>query len=100
MRITDTAHTLARWHTDGEGPDFDAARRTVQQGLDVEETSEVLYRDLLTIEWSTGNRAAVRNTITRLQRMARTYDISLDDQTEDIIQLVQTGDPAVLAVGT
>ncbi|MGW7063528.1 LysM peptidoglycan-binding domain-containing protein [Streptomyces sp. NPDC054904] len=84
-RITDTAHTLACWHTDGDHPDLDAARRTVLKALEVEETSEVLYRDLLTIEWTAQNQAAVRKTVARLQQMARTYDITLDESTEDTI---------------
>lgn len=93
-RITDTAHTLARWHTDGDTPDLDAARRAVLHALEVEETSEVLYRDLLNIEWAAGNQAAIRRTIARLQQMARTYDITLDGPTEDTIQLVLSGRPA------
>ncbi|WP_030239859.1 AfsR/SARP family transcriptional regulator [Streptomyces lavendulae] len=84
-RITDTAHTLACWHTDSDTPDLDAARRTVLQALDVEETSEVLYRDLLTIDRAAGNTSAVRKTVARIQQMARTYDITLDDITEDTI---------------
>ncbi|MFD9411554.1 LysM peptidoglycan-binding domain-containing protein [Streptomyces sp. NPDC059989] len=93
-RITDTAHTLARWHADGALPDLDAARRTVHKGLEVEETSEVLYRDLLTIEWAAGNEAAVRRTVARIQQMARTYDLALEDATEDTITLVLSGKPA------
>ncbi|KOU53599.1 hypothetical protein ADK55_15340 [Streptomyces sp. WM4235] len=84
-RITDTAHTLARWHTDGDTPDLDAARHAVLQALDVEETSEVLYRDLLHIDWTAGNTTVVRKTVARLQQMARTYDITLADATEDTI---------------
>ncbi|MEV6683930.1 LysM peptidoglycan-binding domain-containing protein [Streptomyces sp. NPDC051130] len=94
-RITDTAHTLARWHTDGDTPDLDAARRTILQALDIEETSEVLYRDLLHIEWTAGNTHAVRKTVGRLQQMARTYDISLDDRTEDTIHRVLSKNPPV-----
>ncbi|MEU9148070.1 LysM peptidoglycan-binding domain-containing protein [Streptomyces sp. NPDC048349] len=93
-RITDTAHTLARWHADGVLPDLDAARRTVHKALDVEETSEVLYRDLLTIEWAAGNNAAVRRTVTRIQQIARTYDLTLEDATEDTITQVLSGKPA------
>ncbi|MFD9469308.1 LysM peptidoglycan-binding domain-containing protein [Streptomyces goshikiensis] len=93
-RITDTAHTLARWQTDGTRPDLDAARRTVHKGLEVEETSEVLYRDLLSIEWAAGNDAAIRRTLARIQQMARTYDITLEDATEDTIALVLSGKPA------
>ncbi|MFI5831992.1 LysM peptidoglycan-binding domain-containing protein [Streptomyces sp. NPDC051578] len=94
-RITDTAHTLARWHTDSDNPDLDAARRTVLQALDVEETSELLYRDLLHLEWTAGNTHAVRKTVGRLQQMARTYDISLDDRTEDTIHHVLSEDPPI-----
>lgn len=89
-RITDTAHTLARWHTDGDTPDLDAARRTVLHALDIEETSEVLYRDLLHIEWAADNHHAIRKTVARLQQMARTYDITLDGPTEDTIDRVLT----------
>lgn len=92
-RITDTAHTLARWHTDSDTPDLDAARHAVLQGLDVEETSEVLYRDLLRIDWTAGNTTAVRKTVARVQQMARTYDITLDDSTEDTITRALSQDP-------
>lgn len=93
-RITDTAHTLALWHTDGPDPDLDAARRIVQHALDIEESSEVLYRDLLHIEWAADNTAALHRTIARLQQMARTYDITLDALTEDTINLTLSGQPA------
>lgn len=93
-RITDTAHTLARWHADGVLPDLDAARRTVHKALDVEETSEVLYRDLLTIERVAGNDAAIRRTVARIQQMARTYDLTLEDATEDTITQVLSGNLA------
>ncbi|MFE3865066.1 LysM peptidoglycan-binding domain-containing protein [Streptomyces goshikiensis] len=93
-RITDTAHTLARWQTDSTRPDLDAARHTVHKGLEVEETSEVLYRDLLTIERAAGNNTAIRRTVARIQQMARTYDITLEDTTEDTITLVLSGKPA------
>ncbi|MGW1521428.1 LysM peptidoglycan-binding domain-containing protein [Streptomyces sp. NPDC002287] len=87
-RITDTAHTLARWHTDGHSPDLDAARRTILQALEVEETSEVLFRDLLHIEATAGNHAGVRQTVARLQHMARAYDITLDTTTQHTINEV------------
>ncbi|MCX5174313.1 LysM peptidoglycan-binding domain-containing protein [Streptomyces virginiae] len=98
-RITDTAHTLARWHTDGDTPDLDAARRTVLHALDIEETSEVLYRDLLHIEWTAGNPTAVHKTVARLQQMARTYDITLDSLTEDTVNLVLSDRPSPVTAG-
>ncbi|MFE5561826.1 LysM peptidoglycan-binding domain-containing protein [Streptomyces sp. NPDC056544] len=98
-RITDTAHTLARWHTDGDTPDLDAARRTVLHALDIEETSEVLYRDLLHIECAAGNPTAIHKAIARLQQMARTYDITLDNLTEDTINLVLSDRPSPITTG-
>ncbi|WP_043194645.1 LysM peptidoglycan-binding domain-containing protein [Streptomyces sp. NRRL F-2664] len=98
-RITDIAHTLARWHADGDTPDLDAARRTVLHALDIEETSEVLYRDLLHIEWAAGSPAAVRRTVARLQQMARTYDITLDGLTEDTVAKVLSDRPSPLTAG-
>ncbi|MGW0545391.1 AfsR/SARP family transcriptional regulator [Streptomyces griseoincarnatus] len=87
-RVVDTAHTLAVRHTDGDRPDLDAARRAALRGLEIDETSEVLYRDWMNIEWGAGNTAGVRKAVARLQQVARTYDISLDPATEQLIDLV------------
>ncbi len=53
-RVVDTAHTLAVRHTEGDHPDLDAARRAALRGLEIDETSEVLYRDWMNIEWGPG----------------------------------------------
>ncbi|WP_405191669.1 bacterial transcriptional activator domain-containing protein [Streptomyces anulatus] len=87
-RIVDTAHTLAVRHTEGDEPDLDAARRAALRGLEIDETAEVLYRDWMNIEWGAGNTAGVRKAIARLQQVARTYDISLEPVTEQLIDLV------------
>ncbi|MEW2093666.1 LysM peptidoglycan-binding domain-containing protein [Streptomyces sp. NPDC006682] len=87
-RVVDVAHTLAAWLTEGDHPDMDAARHAVLRGLDVDETSEVLYRDWMHIEWATGNTLGVRKVIARLQQVARSYDISLEPLTEQTISLV------------
>ncbi|XXZ47490.1 hypothetical protein AAGT00_00635 (plasmid) [Streptomyces cavourensis] len=87
-RIVDTAHTLAVRHTEGDQPDLDAARRAALRGLEIDETSEVLYRDWMNIEWGAGNTAGVRKAIARLHQVARTYDISLEPVTEQLIDLV------------
>ncbi|MFI5727033.1 hypothetical protein [Streptomyces cyaneofuscatus] len=87
-RIVDTAHTLAVRHTEGDHPDLDAARRAALRGLEIDETSEVLYRDWMNIEWGAGNTAGVRKAIARLHQVARTYDISLEPVTEQLIDLV------------
>ncbi|MEV5672101.1 LysM peptidoglycan-binding domain-containing protein [Streptomyces sp. NPDC052503] len=87
-RVVDVTHTLAAWLTEGDHPDMDAARHAVLRGLDVDETSEVLYRDWMQIEWATGNTLGVRKVIARLQQVARSYDISLEPLTEQTISLV------------
>ncbi|MEU5561457.1 LysM peptidoglycan-binding domain-containing protein [Streptomyces globisporus] len=87
-RIVDTAHTLAVRHTEGDHPDLDAARRAALRGLEIDETAEVLYRDWMNIEWGAGNAAGIRKAIARLQQVARTYDISLEPVTEQLIDLV------------
>ncbi|MER5556153.1 LysM peptidoglycan-binding domain-containing protein [Streptomyces sp. NPDC002793] len=92
-RVVDTAHTLAAWLSEGDTPDMDAARHAVLRGLDVDETSEVLYRDWMRIEWATGNTTGVRKAIARLQQVTRTYDISLDPLTEQVIDLVLSQEP-------
>ncbi|MFD8801540.1 hypothetical protein [Streptomyces atroolivaceus] len=51
---------------------MDAARHAVLRGLDIDETSEVLYRDWMGIEWATGNTTGVRKAISRLQQVTRT----------------------------
>lgn len=92
-RVVDVAHTLASWLTEGDNPDLDAARHAVLRGLDIDETSEVLYRDWMHIEWATGNTTGVRKAIARLQQITRTYDISLEPLTEQIITLVLSDAP-------
>ncbi|MFJ8870529.1 LysM peptidoglycan-binding domain-containing protein [Streptomyces sp. NPDC102473] len=98
-RVVDTAHTLAAWLSEGDEPDMDAARHAVLRGLDVDETSEVLYRDWMRIEWATGNTTGVRKAITRLQQVTRTYDISLEPLTEQVIDLVLSQEPEHAAAG-
>ncbi|MDP5309328.1 LysM peptidoglycan-binding domain-containing protein [Streptomyces poriferorum] len=92
-RITDIAHTLAAWHSEGDTPDMDAARQAALRGLDIEETAEVLYRDWMNIEWAIGNTAGLRKAIARMQQTARTYDISLEPITEQLIALVLSESP-------
>ncbi|CAD5911359.1 MULTISPECIES: hypothetical protein [unclassified Streptomyces] len=41
----------------------------------------------MNIEWGAGNTAGVRKAIARLQQIARTYDISLEPVTEQLIDL-------------
>ncbi|WP_329046800.1 hypothetical protein [Streptomyces sp. NBC_01422] len=97
-RIVDVVHTLAAWLTEGDDPDMDAARHAVLRGLDIDESSEVLYRDWMRIEWATGNTAGVRKAIARLQQVSRTYDISLEPLTEQMIDLVLSESPQQVPV--
>jgi hypothetical protein len=91
-RIVDVTHTLAAWHTEGDSPDLDAARHAALRGLDIDETAEVLYRDWMTIEWAAENTTGVRKAVTRVQQVARSYDMSLDTITEQTIDLVLSPD--------
>lgn len=84
-RIVDIAHTLAVWHTEADPPDYDAARHAALRGLDIDDTAEVLHRDVIHIEAITGNQAGVHRAITRLHHMARTYDITPEPLTEHTI---------------
>lgn len=93
-RITDVAHTLATWHAESDSPDLDAARHAALRGLDIDETAEVLHRDLMLIERAAGNTAAVRKAISRVQQVCRSYDISPEPLTEQTIQLALSDRPA------
>ncbi|WP_164835823.1 hypothetical protein [Actinacidiphila soli] len=46
----------------------------------------------MTIEWATENTAGIRKAITRVQQIARSYDMSLDTITEQTIDLVLSPD--------
>lgn len=72
---------------------MDATRHAALRGLDIDETWEVLHRDWMRIEGATGNTAGVRKAIARLQRVSRTYDISLEPLTERMIDLVLSESP-------
>ncbi|MER6639080.1 hypothetical protein [Streptomyces microflavus] len=50
--------------------DPDAARRSALRGLEIDETSELLYRDWMNIEWGAGNTAGVRKAIARPHQVA------------------------------
>ncbi|MEU9918933.1 hypothetical protein [Streptomyces sp. NPDC051001] len=86
-RIIDVAHTIAT-HRTTAGPhhDLNKARRAVMTGLEVDDTAELLYRDLMRIEHAAGNRQALHTTITRIQHINQTLDCSLETETEDLIR--------------
>ncbi|MGW0778415.1 LysM peptidoglycan-binding domain-containing protein [Streptomyces sp. NPDC002835] len=93
-RIVDIAHTLAAWHAEGDSPDLDAARQTVQHGLDIDESAEVLYRDWISIERAAGNSRGLQKAVERTRDVARTYDIALAPETEQAIHAALAGERA------
>ncbi|WP_410633793.1 LysM peptidoglycan-binding domain-containing protein [Amycolatopsis sp. cmx-4-83] len=81
--IVDVAHTLAdSYQKTGELP---AARRAVRRGLQAEPVSEILYRDLLRIEFRAGNLAGVRETADKLTAMAASLAMELDEETSALV---------------
>jgi DNA-binding SARP family transcriptional activator len=81
--VVDVAHTLADAYQ--KAGDLPAARRAVLRGLLAEPISEVLYRDLLRIEYRAGNVAAVRETADKLADLAAALYIELDDETTRLV---------------
>ncbi|MGW8767864.1 LysM peptidoglycan-binding domain-containing protein [Streptomyces sp. NPDC055815] len=86
VRITDTAHTLATWHRQGARPDLDAARRAVRQGLDIDDSAELLYQDWMLIENQAGNHYGVRAAYETILTINRRLDVSTEPETERIYE--------------
>ncbi|MGW3917619.1 AfsR/SARP family transcriptional regulator, partial [Streptomyces sp. NPDC005070] len=85
-RIVDVAHTVATLRT-SKGPyhDLGAARAAIATGLDVDEAAELLYRDLLVLESTAGNRVGLHTAISRIQQVNAALDCSLETETEQLI---------------
>ncbi|SEE57649.1 LysM peptidoglycan-binding domain-containing protein [Streptomyces sp. TLI_105] len=86
VRITDTVHTLATWHRQSARPDLDAARRVIRQGLDIDDSAELLYQDWMLIENQAGNREGVRTAYETLLTINRRLDVSTEPETEAIYE--------------
>ncbi|MFD9791380.1 LysM peptidoglycan-binding domain-containing protein [Streptomyces sp. NPDC059070] len=85
-RIVDIAHTIALWRMEpGPRHDLNAARQAIATGLDVDDSSELLYRGWLRIEDAAGNRPGLFTASTRLQQASRTNRCPLDPETEQLI---------------
>ncbi|MEU8868629.1 hypothetical protein [Streptomyces umbrinus] len=85
-RIIDVAHTVATYRTPaGPHHDLNAARQAIATGLDVDDTSELLYRDWCRIEAAAGNRQGLHTAIARVQQVNRALDCSLEMSTEQLI---------------
>ncbi|MEV4144397.1 BTAD domain-containing putative transcriptional regulator [Amycolatopsis sp. NPDC049691] len=89
--IVDVAHTLAEVHQ--KAGDLLAARRAAMRGLQAEPVSEILYRDLLRIEYRAGNLAAVRRTADKLTALAASLDVELDQETSALVSTLLAGRP-------
>jgi nucleoid-associated protein YgaU len=86
-RIVDVTHTVATYRTaPGPNRDLSAARQAVATGLDVDSTSELLYRDWCRLEHAAGNRQGLHTAIARVQQVNRALDCSLETETEQLIK--------------
>ncbi|MGW1966475.1 LysM peptidoglycan-binding domain-containing protein [Streptomyces sp. NPDC001935] len=85
-RIVDVSHTVAALRT-AKGPhrDLVAARKVIVIGLDVDETTELLYRDLMILESAAGNRGGLHTAIARIQQVNAALDCCLETETEQLI---------------
>jgi DNA-binding SARP family transcriptional activator len=81
--IVDVAHTLADAYQ--KTGDLVAARRAAMRGLLAEPVSEILYRDLLRIEYRAGNHLGVRETANKLTVLAESLDVELDEETSALV---------------
>lgn len=85
-RIIDVVHTIASWRIQsGQRDDLSAARQAVCLGLEVDDSAELLYRDLLRIEHALGNRSGLHTVIARVQQAARAHNCPLEIETERLI---------------
>ncbi|MEV7038397.1 BTAD domain-containing putative transcriptional regulator [Amycolatopsis sp. NPDC051061] len=81
--IVEVAHALGAARL--KSGDLSAARRATVRGLQVDPVSELLHRDLLRVEYRTGNTAAVREIADRLSSQARALAIALEDETVELV---------------
>ncbi|MFJ6452020.1 bacterial transcriptional activator domain-containing protein [Streptomyces hydrogenans] len=88
VRIIDTAHTLATWLRTGPRPDTDAARRVIRQGLDIDDSAELLYQDWMRIEDQDGNKKAVSAVYESLLTVNRRLDASTEPETDAVYEQI------------
>ncbi|GLY38827.1 hypothetical protein Amsp01_048510 [Amycolatopsis sp. NBRC 101858] len=87
--IVDVAHTLADAYQ--KTGDLPAARRAAMRGLQAEPVSEILFRDLLRIEYRAGNLAAVRENADKLTALAASLEVELDEETSTLVSSLLRG---------
>lgn len=84
--IVDAAHALAEICQQVD--DLSAARRAILRGLVAEPVSELLYRDLLRVEYRAGNLTAVKAIVDKLAALAAALDVDLDEETAALVNTV------------
>ncbi|MFD3620944.1 hypothetical protein ACFWWT_38085 [Streptomyces sp. NPDC058676] len=85
-RIIHTAHLIAT-HRTPPGPhhNLSKARQAITTGLDIDPTSEELYRDWMRIEYAAHNRQGLYTAITRVQQVTQALNCPLQTETEHLI---------------
>ncbi|WP_370942012.1 BTAD domain-containing putative transcriptional regulator [Amycolatopsis sp. cg5] len=82
--IVDVAHAVADAHQ--RAGNLTAARAALAKGLQAEPVSEILYRDLLRVEYRAGNLNAVKEAADKLAELAAALDVELDENTSELIR--------------
>lgn len=82
--IVDVAHAAAT-HLLADG-NLRAARIAIARGLQAEPVSELLYRDLIRIEYRGQNLAGVRAAADKLNSLAIALDIELEPETSELVR--------------
>ncbi|MGC7096768.1 LysM peptidoglycan-binding domain-containing protein [Amycolatopsis lurida] len=90
--VVDVAHAVA----DGcqKAGDLAAARKALACGLRAEPVSELLYRDLLRVEYRAGNLAGVKATADKLTELAAALEFELDEETSELVNKLLSRVPA------
>ncbi|MFD8493266.1 LysM peptidoglycan-binding domain-containing protein [Amycolatopsis sp. NPDC059657] len=81
--IVDVAHAIA--DTSQRTGSLAAARKALAHGLQADPASEILYRDLLRVEYRAGNLTAVKETADKIANLAAALDIDLDEETSALV---------------
>ncbi|MGW4561009.1 LysM peptidoglycan-binding domain-containing protein [Streptomyces sp. NPDC004561] len=96
-RIIDVAHTVATYRIPaGPHHNLSAARQAIATGLDVDDSSELLYRAWMRVEHAAQNRSGLHTAIARVQQINRALDASLEPETEQLINELLHGQGATM----
>lgn len=92
------SHRLVELGVSGGDPDGAAAAAAA--GLQMARTSQVLWRDVLEVEFKRGGPAAVRLAVDELRETLSAADVPLEPETEALVDHLLTGPSPVGAHGT